>query len=276
MVELLENEKELKSIVPHPLSFIEYHALWFIPFIWGMFLLWFYSQFGSSTASQVGGITLWIAGLAIVGIVASFWIIRWRIFITYMAIAGFGIFLIWKTNSWNNFKIFIPLYTMLVFIFGGIFVEIYRKSHRYIITNFRLILKGGIIKRNERSLRYDKITDLSGEQGLLGRIFGFGNIIPITQSGFGLGEDAAFIGGGAETKAKKAGFFGFAGGEKSVEVPRARSYYELHGVYPYKEIKNLMEELVQESTIAPYEKEQVELQRKIVDLLEKKKKNEEE
>lgn len=272
---MLENERELKSIVPHPLSFIEYHALWFIPFIWGMFLLWFYSKFGSSTANQAGGITLWVVGLAIVGIVASFLMIKWRIFIVYMVIAGFGIFLMWKYNLWNSFKLFIPLYTMLVFIFGGIFVEIYRKSHHYIITNFRLILKGGMIKRKERSLRYDKITDLSGEQGLLGRIFGFGNIIPITQSGFGLGEDEAFIGGGISA-GKKAKFFGFAGGEKSVDMPRARSYYELHGVYPYKEIKNLMEELVQESTIAPYEREQVELQRKMVDLLEKKKKNEEE
>ena len=272
---MLENERELKSIVPHPLSFIEYHALWFIPFIWGIFLLWFYSKFGSSMARQAGGITLWIVGLAIVGIVASFLMIKWRIFIIYMAIAGFGIFLMWKYNLWNSFKLFIPLYTMLVFIFGGIFVEIYRKSHHYIITNFRLILKGGIIKRKERSLRYDKITDLSGEQGLLGRIFGFGNIIPITQSGFGLGEDGAFVGGGAGTKAKRFGIFGFTGGEKDVSTPRARSYYELHGVYPYKEIKDLIEQLVQESTIAPYQKEQVELQRRMVDLLEKKNNEEE-
>ena len=180
----------------------------------------------------------------------------------------------WQYNLWSKFKIFLPFYTVSTFIFGLIFVELYRKSHKYIIINYRLILKGGIIKRRERSLRYDKISDLSSEQGILGRIFGFGNIIPITQSGFGLGEDGAFMGGGAEKSVKKAGFFGFTGGEKEVAIPRARSYYELHGVYPYKKIKNLMEELVQESTIAPYQKQQVELQRRMVDLLEKDKNNE--
>jgi len=270
--ELLENEREMKNIVPHPLSFINYHSLWIIPFIWGIFLLWFYSKF--DLTSMAIGITLWIAGLSIFGIIASFLMIKWRIFILYITVAIVGTFIMWKYNLWNKFNTFLPGYTMIVFIFGMLFVEIYRKSHCYTITNFRLILKGGIIRKKERSLRYDKITDLSGEQGILGRIFGFGNIIPITQSGFGLGEDEAFIGGGVSS-GKRAKFFGFAGGGKDVKMPRARSYYELHGVYPYKEIKNLVENLIQESTIAPYEKEQVELQRKIVDLLEKKDKNRE-
>ena len=72
MNELLKNEEEMASLVPHPLSFMSYHSLWLIPFIWGIFLLWFYSKFGNSIANQAGGIILWIAGLSIFGIIASF------------------------------------------------------------------------------------------------------------------------------------------------------------------------------------------------------------
>lgn len=270
---LFENEKILHILTPHPLSFMEYHALWFVPFVWGVSLFWIYSKF-SILEKLYAGIALWIAGLAIIGIVASLLLIRWRIFIAYMAIAAMALLIMWKFNAWKDFKIFLPAYTILIFIFGALLTEAYRRSHRYIITNFRLITRGGILKIKERSLRYEKISDLSGEQGLLGRIFGFGNITPITPSGFGLGEDESFAGGGAETKGKRLGFFGFAGGGKEVSIPRARSYHELHGVHPYREMKDLLEELIHESSLLPYQREQVELSRKMVDLLEKKKDDE--
>ena len=38
--------------------------------------------------------------------------------------------------------------------------------------------------------------------------------------------------------------FGLFGGGKEVQTPRARSYYELHGIYPYKEVKKLVEEML--------------------------------
>jgi hypothetical protein len=107
---------------------------------------------------------------------------------------------------------------------------------------------------------------VDGEQGILGQIFGFGTIIPITQSGFGLGADQSFAGGGLETGVKKVNLFGFAGGSKEVQTPRARSYYELHGAYPYKEVRKLIEGLVQGHVITPYQKEQVELQKEQVEL----------
>lgn len=122
------------------------------------------------------------------------------------------------------------------------------------------------MKKRERTLRYDKITDIDGSQGILGQIFDFGTIIPITQSGFGLGSDQTFAGGGAEAKGKKLGIFGFVGGGKEVKTPRARSYYELHGVYPYREVRKLIEELVQENVLVPYEKKQVEIQKEQLEL----------
>jgi hypothetical protein len=104
----------------------------------------------------------------------------------------------------------------------------------------------------------------------LGFLFQFGDIIPITQSGFGLGADATFAGAGAShAPVKKSGIGFFMGGNKEIQTPRTRSYYKLQGAYPYNGIKSLLESLIQENTIAPYQKEQVELQREMVELLKK-------
>ena len=56
------------------------------------------------------------------------------------------------------------------------------------------------------------------------------------------------------------------GGGREVQTPRARSYYELHGVHPYKEIKKLVENAVQDSVITPYQQEQVAYQKEQVDI----------
>jgi hypothetical protein len=141
------------------------------------------------------------------------------------------------------------------------------------------VFKGGIIVKEERTLRYDKITDINAKQGVLGQIFGFGTIIPISQSGFGLGADSSFAAGGVALGEKKGKLLGLFGGGKEVQTPRTRSYYELHGVFPYKEVKNIVENLVQGSVITPYQKEQVkfqeeqrDIQKEMRDLLKKQQK----
>ena len=100
----------------------------------------------------------------------------------------------------------------------------------------------------------------------MGQIFGFGTIIPISQSGFGLGTDNSFAGGGVQVGEKKAKIFGFFGGGKEVQTPRTRTYYELHGVHPFKKVKKLVEEMVQGSVITQYQQEQVAFQKEQVDI----------
>ena len=171
---------------------------------------------------------------------------------------------------WQNWQaitgLVLPYYTISVSIFGFLLVELFRRSHKYIISDQRLVFRGGIVTKKERTLRYDKVTDINSQQGILGQIFGFGTIIPISQSGFGLGSDSSFAAGGVELGEKKARFLGLFGGGKEVQTPRARSYYELHGVYPYKDVKKLVEHHVQGSVITPYQQEQVGFQREQVDI----------
>ena len=267
--ELLNNERVEKLLSPHPLSFMKLQALCIFLIVWGVVIGWLanFSEWKDVYFGEYLVIILaWALVLLVVGVIASLTTIRWSIFFLYLGVVLGGIGLMFWQGWLESSNVFIPFYSVAISIVGFLFVEWYRRSHKYIISTQRIIFKGGVITKEERTLRYDKITDINSKQGILGQIFGFGTIIPISQSGFGLGSDSTFAAGGVELGTKKAKFLGIFGGGKEVQTPRARSYYELHGVHPYKEVKQLVENLVQGSVITQYQQEQVEFQKEQVDI----------
>jgi hypothetical protein len=267
--ELLNNEKVEKTLSPHPLSFMRLQSLCIFLIVWGVLVGWLvnFSEYdGAFAANEWLSVLVWGLVLLLVGIVASLITIRWSIFFLHLGVFAGGVGLMMWQGWLKDASIFIPFYSLAVSIIGFLIVELYRRSHKYIISNLRIIFKGGVLTKRERTLRYDKITDIDAKQGIIGQIFSFGTIIPISQSGFGLGSDKSFAGGGVQLGGKKAKVLGIFGGGKDVQTPRARSYYELHGVYPYKEIHKLVESMVQGSVITPYQQEQVEFQKEQVDI----------
>ena len=277
--ELLNNEKIEKVLSPHPLSFMKLQSLCIFLIVWGVLLLWLvnFSEYqGMLSSNDWYPVITWAIVLLLIGIIASLITIHWSIFFLFLGIVLGGIGLMLWQNWLGDTALFVPVYSIFVSILGFLLVEWYRRSHKYIISNLRITFKGGITTKRERTLRYDKITDIDAKQGILGQIFGFGTIIPISQSGFGLGSDKSLAGVGVGGEVKKVGFLGFFGGGKEVQTPRARSYYELHGVHPYKEVKKIVEKLVQSNVITPYQqeqvahqKEQVDVQKQMRDLLKK-------
>ncbi len=281
--ELLKNEKLEKILSPHPLSFMGYQALCIFLLVWGFLVWWIvtFSDFKNYFENSWITIVFWGIILLIFGIIAAIITIRWGIFFMYAGVFFGGVvIIIWQ--NWSDLaSLFILVYSVGMSIIGFLLVEWFRRSHKYIISNHRIIFKGGVFTKEERTLRYDKISDINAKQGILGQIFGFGTIIPISQSGFGLGSDNAFAAGGIQLGEKKAKILGLFGGGKEVQTPRARSYYELHGVYPYKEIKKMVEEFIQGKDVIPYhqknaeyqkeqiafQKEQVDIQKQMRDLL---------
>jgi hypothetical protein len=266
--ELLENEKIEKILSPHPLSFMGLQSLCIFLIAWGVMIGWLanFSELKDLFAGYWIVILAWGLVLLIVGIIASLITIRWRIFFLYLGVFICGIVLMLWMGSLDSAGIFIPFYMIAISIIGFLIVELFRRSHKYIISSHRIIFKGGVITKEERTLRYDKVTDINSKQGILGQIFGFGTIIPISQSGFGLGSDNSFAAGGVQVGEKKVKFLGLFGGGKEVQTPRTRSYYELHGVHPYKEIKKVVENLVQGNVITTYQQEQVAFQKEQVDI----------
>jgi hypothetical protein len=265
--ESLKNEHIERVLSPHPLSFMKLQFLCIFLIVWGVIVLWLvnFSEWAYMFGYWYAVIVIWGLALLLVGVIAALTTIRWSIFFLYLGIIAGGIGLMAALGWLDAAGLFIPVWSVCMSIIGFLLVECYRRSHKYIISNLRIVFSGGIITKRERTLRYDKISDINSEQGILGQIFGFGTIIPISQSGFGLGADQSFAAGGIQVGEKKAKFFGLVGGGREVQTPRARSYYELHGVHPYKEIKKIVESAVQESVITPYQQEQVTLQKEQVD-----------
>ena len=266
--EPLKNEQIERVLSPHPLSFMKLQFLCIFLIVWGVVVLWLVnvSEYNGVFNEWYMVLVVWGLILLLVGVIASLITIRWSIFFLYLGIVAGGIGLMASLGWLDAAKLFIPIWSICMSILGFLLVEWYRRSHKYIISNLRIVFSGGIITKRERTLRYDKISDINSEQGILGQIFGFGTIIPISQSGFGLGSDQSFAAGGVKIGEKKVGFFGLFGGGREVQTPRTRSYYELHGVHPYKEIKKLVESAVQESVITPYQQEQVAYQKEQVDV----------
>lgn len=266
--ELLENEQIEKILSPHPLSFMRLQSLCIFLIVWGVIVGWLvnFSEYKGLFGNEWFPLLAWGLVLLVAGVIASLITIRWSIFFLYLGIFALAVGLLFSLNALSNSGVFIPFYSVAISIIGFLIVELYRRSHKYIITNQRISFRGGVITREERTLRYDKISDINSKQGILGQIFGFGTIIPISQSGFGLGSDSSFAAGGVQVGEKKVKFMGLFGGGKEVQTPRARSYYELHGIHPFKEVKKTVERLVQGSVITTYQQEQVAYQKEQVDI----------
>ncbi len=262
--ELLDQEHVEEILSPHPLSFMGLQSLCIFLILWGLIFGWLvnFSDFsGPFNNNALLQIAVWSLVLLVVSVIASIIKVLWRLFFLYLAVVLIALGFIYWLNLFDSANVFLPVYTVVVSIIGFLMVECFRRSHRYIISNQRIVFKGGVITKEQRTLRYDKISDINTKQGIIGQIFGFGTIIPISQSGFGLGSDQSFAGGGVQGGAtKKVGLFGFFGGGREVQTPRTRSYYELHGVYPFKDIKKVVETLVQGSVSTPYLQKQVEYQ----------------
>lgn len=83
-------------------------------------------------------------------------------------------------------------YVGIIFLLIDVLVIIltffYVRGHKYWITTKRIVIVKTFIQRNIREIEYGKITDIALEQGILGRIFNFGTIIPITPSTLGTGS----------------------------------------------------------------------------------------
>ncbi len=130
---------------------------------------------------------------------------------------------------------------ILIGLGGLISANSYRRSHRYYITNRRVIIRFGFIITRERDLLYSKIEDLILHRDVLGKLFNFGTLIPISASGIGTGSDQAILMVGAQQKLPVGPSLQVTmGGGHSVTVPRAPSFYSLYGIPNPEGLRTIM------------------------------------
>lgn len=69
-----------------------------------------------------------------------------------------------------------------------------RNSYTYTLNSEGIVISRELFSRNMRRIPYAAISDIEVHQGIAGRIFNYGDIVPITKSGFGLATDERYSG----------------------------------------------------------------------------------
>ncbi len=273
----MKDEQIIEVTSPHPLSFWPYY-LFFVYYIvvgaamyskYDSVLGWIVAHvYSIEIIARIILVILWWAILIIPAVI--FWIVnispKWVIIYTLIAVVG-TVAIVLHYISLDK----IWIVTLGTGILGSVLTELYRRSHKYILTNRRLIMGTymGVFGRRERELLYSSIAEVILDQGFLGKIFNYGTIIPTTASGIGTGADAAQVAVMVGGVAEKAGVGVGAGvevrGERGVVVPRGRSWFVLYGVPDPERIKNIIMEQMQKREAAQYLQRQVELLEKLVE-----------
>lgn len=253
-ISLLSGEKVEVVARPHPLSFLKYHLFAVYLVVVAVFLGWFYSYLDSNKSvlevlvyldivlSTTGMrsveivllVLYWVILLISGFVVSGLWVSKMPlIYVVLVAVAGTTL----EVYPILPYGFVMAQSPMIKLILLGatapvcmVLTELYRRGHVYILTNYRVITRKGIIGKKERDLTYDKITDVYFSQGMLGRMFNFGTVVPVTASGFGLGEDSAQFFTLASVSTKKGMLSGGVGGGRSVSMPRSATHCSLHGI----------------------------------------------
>lgn len=277
--DLLRNEEVRAELQPHPLSFLNHHAPFLYLLALGLGFGYLFNAVQGWIAFEdflgyVAGVVavrlvIWVVALLVFGIAVSVLLIRWSFLVAYILVIAGALYLSLQAPDAGANPFFLPVYSVIAALVGMALVDLYRRTHTYAVTDLRLILRAGILTKSERSVLFEKVTDLETKQGILGRIFGYGDIIPVTASGIGTGAEESFAGGGAGATAKEGQVGGglFAGGARKVAVARARTYAELHGVTPFRRVRTLVQQLLQEHSMIYYAKDQRDILRDMREMM---------
>lgn len=257
-LKLNQDEELVRCLKPHPLAFLDFYAMFsYIIVISFVFILYREQILGWLESISLLGllkdqlfVLLWGASVILpflaVAILKITW--KWFFFALIMVIVGTALVMIYHLAPY-----YMQIPSVLAGFLGFILTEFYRRGHFFSITNQRIISELKFLSYKRRELTYGKINDLALTKGIIGRIFNYGTIFPITASGFGLGEDLAVATAGVGVASKKGVGAGVAvSGGRTVSVPRGRSSYVLFGVRSPDEVYVMISNYIHSYEEAPY------------------------
>jgi len=178
-------------------------------------------------------------------------------FLTYFLISGIFIIIgigvaYLGSVAASSLGLLVGLFFLGVGILGVVITLCYLNAFRYYVTDKRIIVYRKFISISTRQVQYDDISDVVVDQGLFGRIFGFGNVIPITKSGLGLGFRGTHAGVGWKFGGRGPGPIIVGGPVGGQTVPVATPGTCIYGVKNPFEIKDTIFKQQEAYAEAPY------------------------
>jgi len=269
-ITLLRGEEMKMQLKPHFFSFFHLYIIFFFLLVWAYVI---HDFFDSHTFQDfrfydiiieipfvnevLAGAIIWSLALFVVGFIARYFFMDaggQSIFRLYSGVAILGIIVLsyhqWKMEDTMDFGLwFIPGITAAIGLIGLLSVDAYRRSFTYYLTNNRIVLKSSFLMNNsERQVRYNHIEDIKMEQGVVGTIFGYGTVLPLTGSGLGTGSDESMVIAGSGTEVKGLSI-GLAGGSRSSSKKIRHNPHDcLFGVPSPSKVRDLITENIQSDT----------------------------
>jgi len=257
---LMPGEEVIMETRPHPLSMLGLMFFWLSVAALGVVYIAYYQDISRSLDDVVkfeflsflkrrAYDGLWFASILLPMMVMAVFRINFSYVLTLLCLAAANFLLQWKVDPAVRPLLKVSagahlhlenIMLIIVGVVGMVGVEFFRRGHRYYLTNYRILSRFGSLKVSERSTLYSKVDDLILVQGLLGKIFNFGTVIPITSTGLGMGQDMAIAGAGMGLGKAGAGAGLFAAGAKGQNVPRELSMYVLYKVGDPAEARDLI------------------------------------
>lgn len=260
--DLAADEELMFYARPHPLAMLSLMLFWLFIAGLGVFYIVFHKdivnyfsadlfklgslQFISNNAYNI----VWAASLLLPLVVMAVFRINFGYVIVLLLLIAARVLIWWKAEEVLGIKpVPHPHLENFLLIAAGIVgvagVELFRRGHRYYVTTHRIVARFGNLSVSERYVLFSKIDDLMLQKSLIGRIFNFGTVIPITSSGIGMGQDLAIAGASAGGGKGPVGAGLFAAGGKVKNVPRDLSIYVLYRVSRPEEARDMILEEMQ-------------------------------
>lgn len=255
-----EDEKVLAHLEPHPLAFLDFYALFaYLVSIGAIFWIFEPQIIGAISSSHIipagwgeeaALAILFAACLVIPFLVVAILKITWRWFFLSIGISILSIVL----RSYFHISYGLQIPSIVIGLVGFALTDVYRRKFDFYITDQRVIIELSFISQKRREIPYSKISDLVVERGWLGRALNYGSVIPITESGFGLGEDisAVTVGATGSPIPKGTKITTAVTGGRTISVPRGRSFYILFGIRNPKVVSEMISQQIRGYEEAPY------------------------
>jgi len=71
-------------------------------------------------------------------------------------------------------------------LLGVLVGSVRRNAFTYLITDSDVVVKKQLLRRSVRRIPFSSISDVQVSQSIVGRLAGYGDIVPVTKSGYGL------------------------------------------------------------------------------------------
>jgi len=253
-----EDEKILTHLEPHPLAFLDFYALFaYLVTIGAIFLIFeqkikdaFPGIIPVGWSEEAAFAILFAACLIIPFLVVAVLKITWRWFFLSIGISILGIAL----RSYFHISYGLQIPSIVIGLVGFALTDVYRRRFDFYITDQRIVIELNFVSQKRREIPYNKISDLVVERGWLGRVVNYGTVIPISESGFGLGEDmsAVTVAATGSPVPKGPKVTTAVSGGRTISVPRGRSFYVLFGVRKPNLVSDMISQLIRGYEEAPY------------------------